>query len=134
MVASVGGTMLAVATPQTVMAADKCTDNFLGFPAWYRGLTKPYPNCDIKSPDSTPNGLSNFIWHIALNVLEVGLIIVGYLTGFYFLYGGFLFIGSQGKPETAAKARLTMSYALIGLVVAMAAIGVVNFVVDGVLK
>lgn len=132
--ASVGGASFSLAIPQTVMAADRCTDSFIGLPAWYRGLTKPYPDCDIKSPGTSSGGLSNFIWHIVLNILEGVFVITGYLTGFYLLYGGFLFISSQGNPEKAVKARLTMSYALIGLVVAMTAIAVVNFVVNGVLS
>jgi len=127
---SIGGTMLAVATPQVVTAADKCTDSFVGMPAWYRGLTDA--NCDIESPKNSKQ-LTSFIWHVALNVLEVFLIILGYLTGFYLLYGGFLFISSQGNPEKAAKARLTMSYALLGLVIAMTSVAIVNFLVEKVL-
>jgi multisubunit Na+/H+ antiporter MnhE subunit len=89
-------------------------------------------NCDIKSPKDSKE-LTNFIWHVALNVLEIFLIILGYLTGFYFLYGGFLFIASQGKPETAAKARMTMVYAVFGLVAALVSVALVNFVVEKVL-
>lgn len=127
---SIGGGMLTIATPQVAMAADQCTESFVGFPAWYRGLTDP--NCDIKSPKNSKE-LTNFIWHVVLNVLEIFLIILGYLTGFYFLYGGFLFIASQGKPETAAKARMTMVYAVFGLVAALVSVALVNFVVDKVL-
>jgi len=57
-IASIGGSMLAVAAPQTAFAADKCSQSFLGFPTWYRGLTDA--SCDIQSPNSS-GGLSNFI-------------------------------------------------------------------------
>lgn len=133
-VASAGGALLMVATPQTAAAATKCNDGFLGFPAWYRGLTNA--DCDIKSPDGKNDNptLTEFIWHIVLNILEMALVAVGYLSGFFILFGGFLFISSQGKPEGAAKARLTILYAVIGLAVSLVAVAIVNLVFNGVLK
>lgn len=136
LVASVGGAMLTMVAPQIVTAAPAttCSNSFLGFPAWYRGLTKPFPKCDIKSPSATKNGLSKFIWTIGLNVLEIVVVAVAYLSSFYFLYGGWLFIISQGKPEGAAKARLTMTQAAIGLVVSITAVAFMNFIVDKVIN
>jgi hypothetical protein len=141
-VASAGGALLAMTVPQIVAAdppAGTCNDGFLGFPAWYRGLTftdSTHDPCAIKSPDGkvNPDGstnptLSQFIWHVGLNVLEIALVAIGYLSGFYFLYGGFLFISSQGKPDSAAKARLTMIHALIGLLISLGAVALVTFVV-----
>jgi hypothetical protein len=129
-VASAGGALLVTAMPQTVAAASKdCNSGFLGFPAWYRGLTDN--ECNIASPGSD---LSGFIWHIALNILEMALIAIGYVAAFYILYGGFLFLTSQGKPDSAAKARSTILDAVIGLVISFAAIAAVNFVVEKVLK
>lgn len=144
LVASVGGAMLTMTAPQVVSAAlnDKCNNNlgnswFLGFPSWYRGLTiddGSDKKCDIKSPSATENGLSKFIWTIGLNVLEIVVVAVAYLSSFYFLYGGWLFIISQGKPEGAAKARLTMTQAAIGLVVSITAVAFMNFIVDKVIN
>lgn len=128
--ASAGGVLMTMATPQTASA--DCNSGFLGFPAWYRGLTNR--KCEIKSPDNIEGGLSNFIWHIGLNVVEMALVAVAYLSGFFFLYGGYLFIISQGKPEGAAKARTTMLQAVIGLVVSVASIAIVTFIVTGILK
>lgn len=143
-IASAGGAMLTMVAPQIVTAAPAttCSDSFLGFPAWYRRLTKPFPNCDIKSPnslntapaDKPNNGLSNFIWRIGLNVLEIVVVAIAYLSSFYFLYGGWLFIISRGKPEGAAKARLTMTQAAIGLVVSITAVAVMNFIAGGIIK
>lgn len=139
-VASVGGVALTMAAPQVTNAAtlaDKCNQGFLGFPSWYRGLTiddGTNKKCDIKSPSATENGLSKFIWTIGLNVLEIVVVAVAYLSSFYFLYGGWLFIISQGKPEGAAKARLTMTQAAIGLIVSITAVAFMNFIVDKVIN
>jgi len=130
-VASAGGAMMTLATPQVAFAAnDPCnTGGFLGFPSWYRGLTKA--DCELKSPETV--GLSVFIWTIGLNVLEMAIVAVAYLSGFIFLYGGWLFILSQGKPEGIVKGKSTMIMALIGLVLSIGAVALVRFIFDRVL-
>jgi len=135
-VASAGGAMMTMATPQVANAASSCNQGFLGFPAWYRGLTENNSSgdpCAIMSPNGIkPNPtLSSFIWHIIFNVVEIAIVAAAYLSGFYFLYGGFLFIVSQGKPDNAAKARTTMLNALIGLVISLAAVTIINYIIDG---
>jgi hypothetical protein len=133
-VASAGGALLTTAMPQIVMAAsDNCNQGFLGFPSWFRGLTAAPPDCSIESPTKA-GGISKFIWHIVLNIVEMALVAVGYISAFYILYGGFQFMTSQGKPDNAAKARSIILDAIIGLIISFAAVAVVNFVVDGVLK
>ena len=134
-VASAGGTMMTMALPQVANAAPpasaRCETSFLGFPAWFRGLTDR--NCNIKSPKKT-DGLTRFIWRIALNVLQIVVVAVIYLSSFYFLWGGWLFIISRGKPEGAAKARLTLIQAVIGLVVAVSAFAIIEFIINGIIK
>ncbi len=138
MVVFVGGTMLSAVTPNIVSAASGCNDSFLGFPAWYKGLPTVPGTCDIQSPTQNPSSkdseLSKFIWHIGLNLVEIALVAVGWISAFFTLYGGFLFITSQGKPDGAAKARMTMLNSIIGLLISLAAIFVVEFVIKGLLK
>ncbi len=134
-ITSTGGIILTVVTPTVASAADISTCNkggFLGFPPWYRGLTKL--NCDIKGPDATKDGLSIFIWTIALNVLQMAIVLVIYIASFFFLYGGWLFIFSQGKPEGIAKGKSTMTMALIGLVVSIIAVALVNYIWSSIIK
>jgi len=134
-VASTGGAVLTMSVPQLANAADISTCNtngFLGFPPWYRGLTDG--NCDIKGPAATNNGLSIFIWTIGLNILQMALVLTVYIAGFFFLYGGWLFIFSQGKPEGIVKGKSTMTMALIGLVVAIAAVAFVNYLWSNIIK
>ena len=131
-VMSSGGAMLTMAMPQTVTASGTdCNSGFLGFPAWYRGLTNA--DCSIKSPTDS-GGLSGFIWHIVLNCIEIALVAISYIAALLILYGGFLFIISQGKPEGAAKARMTMLDAAVGLVISIGSVVLVNFIIDGIWK
>ena len=141
MVLCLGGAMTAVVLPQAVAAASSCNSSFLGFPMWYSGLTYAHINtttgkvddpCAIQSPTGK-DGLSKFIWHIALNVVEIGLVAVIYISAIFTLYGGFMFMTSQGKPDNAAKARMTMLDAVIGLVISFAAVIFVNFIIETLL-
>lgn len=135
------GFIFAAISPQTVSAADSCNSGFLGFPAWYRGLTKSDGSCEVQDPTSMStaaigepnNGLSNFIWHIALNIIEMAMMAVAYIAVFFILYGGFQFLTSQGAPEASAKARTTILNAVIGLVISLVAVGIINFIVTGLL-
>lgn len=118
-----------LAIPQSVAAAGpNCERTFLGMPPWYRGLVDPAdPNCDIKPPEKV-GGLSNFIWMIVLNVIEIGLFIVGYAALFFIIYGGFLFLTGGSNPSQTEKARKTLLNAVIGLVISISAIAVVKLI------
>ena len=131
--ATLGGIMVSSIPIQSVAAAPGCDSRFLGFPTWYRNLTTAYPECNIKSP-ADAGGLSTFIWHIGFNLVEIVLLAIVYIAAGYFIYGGFIFIISRGNPEKAAAARMTLLYAMVGFVISMAAVIIVNFVVDRVLK
>lgn len=137
-VSIVGGGLLSSVTPLTASAANNpsCSQSFLGFPVWYRGLTKSDSDCSIVSPNGADNNptLSNFIWHIVLNIIEDAMIAVSYITAFFILYGGFQFLISQGAPDAMVKARTTILNAVIGLVISIVAVGVINFIVTGILK
>jgi len=132
---SAGGVLFVAVTPQPAFAATGCNRGFLGFPAWYDGLTKNDDTCDIKSPsDPDVGGLSKFIWRIALNVIEIGLMAAGYISAFFLLYGGFQYMISEGLPEKAIKAKATLLNAVIGLVISIASVAIIKFIVDRIFK
>jgi len=122
-----------VATPQTTYAADpgNCESRILGIPPWYRGLTKSEnglngsTSCVIVSPEDA-GGLQVFIWKIVLNVIEIGLILAGWIALFFILYGGFLFITGGGNASQVEKARKSIFNAVIGLIISMGAIAITN--------
>jgi hypothetical protein len=129
-VATFGGATLAVALPQTSYAA-ACNDRLLTFPAWYKGLQTD--NCDIKSPGSSKESLSKFIWTIVLNVIEIMLQAVGYLSIGYIIAGGYKYIISAGSPDGMVKARKTIVNAVVGLIISIFSVAIVN-AIAGALK
>lgn len=127
-VTAMGGALGAVALPQTTFAA--CNDHLLTFPAWYRGLTDD--SCNIKSP-ADAGGLSKFIWTIALNVIELMLQLVGYISVGFIIAGGFTYMTSTGSPDGATRARKTITNAIVGLVISIFSVAIVN-VISGAIK
>lgn len=125
----VAAPVLAVATPQTsIVAADPaCESRPLGIPPWYRGLTGSSPDCNLISPNDA-GGLGPFIWKIVLNIIEMVIVIVAYISVFFILYGGFQFLVGGSNPGMIEKARKTILNAVIGLVIAMGAIGITNLI------
>lgn len=118
----IGGSLFSLISPIHIHAA--CDDRFLGFPAWYSGLTEG-SDCKVVIDD-----LSSDIWRIVLNILEMGLIAVGYLALFFLLYAGFMFITANGSSDKIVKAKNMILQAVIGLVLSIASIGIVNLIMS----
>jgi hypothetical protein len=125
-VATLGGTTLTLATPQVSFAA--CSDRLLTFPAWYRGLLDG--GCEIQNPGTV--GLSKFIWTIALNIVEVMLQLVGYISVGFIIAGGFKYMISTGDASRMTKAKNTILNAVIGLAISIASVGIVNVVAGAI--
>lgn len=127
----VASPVVTVATPHVASAAvsDECETTLLGIPPWYRGLTTKdaNENCVVVSPDEV-GGLSGFIWKIVLNIIQIGLVIAGWIALFFILYGGFLYITGGGNASQLEKARKSIFNAVIGLVISMGAIAITNLV------
>lgn len=128
--ASVGGTVTGVASPQVSSAA--CHDQLLTFPAWFKGLSDPAHNCDIKSPSQVPGGLKGFILVIAFNIVDILLQAAAYASVIFIIYGGFRFIVDAGSPDAVVRARKTILNAIIGLVISIMSIGIVNLIAKAV--
>lgn len=139
-----GLTGLAVMTPSVANAAGSttsCNSGFLGFPAWYRGLTNQDQGvsgsnpCDIvdtskMSGANDQDKLSKFIWTIVLNCIQIVIQMVMYITLIFVIIGGFKFLTSNGDAQQAANARKTIMTALIGLVMTIISVAAVNFIVN----
>lgn len=62
-------------------------------------------------------------------ILRIVFIVAGSISVFMVVIGGLKYVNSMGESQAVAKAKDTILYALIGLVVSMMAFGIVNFVV-----
>jgi type IV secretion system pilin len=126
-VTSVGGATLTIATPQTTFAA--CNDTLLTFPAWFKNLTDA--KCEIKSP-AQAGGLPRFIWTIVLNVIDMGLQAVGYITVGFIIRGGFKYMTAIGEAAEIEKAKTIIKNAIIGLVISILSVAIVRFIAEAI--
>ena len=109
----------------TTPAAKTCSTHFLSFPAWYNHLTNA--DCSVKSPTDV-GGLSNFIWTIAFNVVQIILQLIAYISTIMIIVGGFRFLTSAGNASGVEQGKKTLTNAIIGLVISIASIAIVNLI------
>jgi len=64
--------------------------------------------------------------------IEIVFGLLGLLAVIMIIYGGFLFMTSAGNPEKVKKGKSTILYGLVGLIIALLAFVIVNFVLDSV--
>ncbi len=134
--AIVGALALAVGAAIPAYAATDCTNNPKG-PGCPCGEflddgTTPNPNygnasicseiTDPKAEDSLNQTLRNIINTLifAAGIIAVIMIVVS----------GIRFVSSRGNPDSTNKARQTLIYSIVGLIVAVAAFAIVNFVLN----
>ena len=124
----IGSFGASVTFPGISFADDACSNKgkILTLKPWYSGLTNN--DCSLKNPDTDTNSQANYIWKIALNIVDDLLQLIGYTTVGYIMYGGFLMMTSNGAPDKAAHGRKTIMSAAIGLVIALASVALVNFI------
>ena len=124
----IGSFGASVTFPGISFADDACSNNgkILTLKPWYSGLTNN--DCSLKNPGTDTNSQANYIWKIALNIVDDLLQLIGYTTVGYIMYGGFLMMTSNGAPDKAAHGRKTIMSAAIGLVIALASVALVNFI------
>ncbi len=122
----VASPIVAATTPLAPTAAAACDTTFLGIPPWYRGLTTG-SECTVISPEAA-GGLEAYIVKIVLNVIQMAMVIIAYIAGFFVIYGGFLFITNGSDPAGVEKGRRTVLNAVIGLAIALSATTILNFI------
>ena len=69
--------------------------------------------------------------NIAINVV---LGVLGLLAVIVIIYGGFMYTTSAGDATKIKKAKDTIMYGVVGLVIALLAYAIVNFVVSSIFK
>lgn len=130
-VITTGGALVTIALPATTSAAG-CDGRLLTLPAWYNGLSVVKDgNCEMKSPTDV-GGIGNYIWLIALNVVEIILQLVGYIAVGFIIFGGYKYMISAGSPDGMVKARKTITNAIVGLILSIASVAIVNLVAGAI--
>ena len=80
--------------------------------------------------DDVPQDLANDVFKNIVNIL---LFIIGAVSVIMLIYGGIRYTTSGGNANSVTAAKNTIMYSIIGLVVAILAFAVVQFVVNQVM-
>lgn len=92
------------------------------------------PTQTLAQTAECPGALGTFLCTSSLQKLitsisNIILLLVGVVAVLFLIIGGFQYISSAGNPETIQKAKTTILYAIIGILVTLIAYAAVNFVI-----
>lgn len=103
-----------------LLAAD-CTGQSL-FPDLFGGGLRNSGTCEVEFTK-----LSDILILVA-NIISILMVVAGFVAVAFIIVGGFMYIASSGEPANIKKAKETIVNAVVGLILAMVAFGVVRFV------
>lgn len=92
------------------------TDKLLYLFAQYQISVKPLPG--VVADDTKVK-----------SILTIVFTLIGAISVLFVVIGGMRYISSQGDPQNIAKAKGTIIYAIVGLLVSITAVAIVTFVV-----
>jgi len=97
------------------------------------GVTCPSDfNYDNVTRTCKPVGGNVDLWKTIQTIINVILAVVGVIAVIMIIIGGIQYTTSAGDPGKVKKAKDTILYGIVGLVIALAAFAIVNFVLDNV--
>lgn len=71
---------------------------------------------------------------IIINILNAIIAVAGLVAVIFIIIGGFNYMTSAGDPGKTKKAKDTILYAVIGLIICVLAFAIVNFVIGGIIN
>lgn len=105
-------------------AAGCATKGIPLLPSWHKYIDGRTTSAGCELRFSFPEDIGA----IAVAIVEMLLRIGTFAAIAFVIYGGFLYLTSQGEPDRAASARKTLINAVIGLVITLLATGIVSFI------
>ena len=82
----------------------------------------------INAPATVPTGGIQTVAKVVGNTLTILLIAAVILTLVYLILGGIAWIQSGGDKQKVSQARARITYAIIGLIVALASFFIINVI------
>jgi hypothetical protein len=127
--------MSLLSLPTTLAALpSQCNISFFALPPWYKYLPLQYDavtktcNVDDTKFQLLGTGSNSGLLLIALAIVDLLLRVAALAAVGFVVWGGIQYVTSQGDPSATSKAKNTIINALVGLVIAMFATGIVVFV------
>jgi hypothetical protein len=89
-------------------------------------------DCTKSDTSTTPTNLfqSGGVFQIVVNVL---LFLIGAIAVIMLIYGGIRYTISGGDSKNVTAAKDTILYSIVGIIVAVLAFAIVNFVINGLM-
>lgn len=81
-----------------------------------------------------PEGVSDDLLGTVQNIINIVIGLVAVVAVVVMIIGGISFITSQGDAPKITKARNTILYGVVGLIIAVLSFAIVTFVLKGVMK
>ena len=123
------GAFGVLATAQNVVAKDKKETTDVNKVTCMDGSMKSslsecgeYSDTEVKDKDLTKTLQGG---------INLAIGVIGFIAVVVIIYGGFMYTTSAGDSNKVTKAKNAIMYGIIGLVVAMLAFAIVNFVIGG---
>lgn len=106
------------------------TTDFFGFPAWYVDLHHKVTSIDKEGKPECNIVIDQIsdLWLIAFPIMQIIIMLAGYVAVGFIIWGSILFIKSQGDSGKIMAARGTIRDAVIGLVIAALSIAIIKYV------
>ena len=82
-------------------------------------------NCDTMQVE--PNSVSDFL-RVLANLIQILLQVAGIAAVIFVIVGGIMYIASLGDPARTARAKETILYAVVGVIISLASYGIVSFI------
>ncbi len=123
--------LIVTTVPTSSVYAAKCKNEpslLPGAKPWYSGLCKPgsddnHPTNDIQL--TTP---AESAGKITLNILNIILVLAGYVAVAYVMWGGFKYMTANGDSGSISSAKKIITNALIGLLISLSAVAIIYFI------
>ncbi len=86
------------------------------------------PALAIQGPEN-PGGVPGTLLSAINTISKAILYIVGTVAVLFLIIGGFQYITSAGNPDGIEKAKATILYAIIGIIVALLAYSIIRYII-----
>ena len=95
----------------------------------------PHVDDQIKAASGCPStGTSDDLPNVVQGIVNAIILIAGVIAVVFIIYGGIQYMTSAGDAGKTKKAKDTILYAAIGLIICALAFAIVNFVIINLLK